>query len=254
MTHPRAYVGATWRSRRCSCCRSRRSRRSSFTWRSRSACSAALAIGLEHRRRLRRPAVARPRGVLRHRQLRGRSCWCIDFGISPWIGMFAGVAVVAVVAARDRAIRRCACAGPFFSLATIALLEVARLLVNHLEALDRRRRRAERAAADRPEMDDLPREVGLPAGGLRLPDAWCSGSAAPIRHSRFGYYLIAVREREDAARAVGSQRGPGEDRRGRDLRRADEPDRQLPRHVPHLHRAVRRRSRSSSRSRSRCSR
>ncbi len=125
----------------------------------------------------------------------------LQFGISPWVGMFAGVAVSALVALVI-AYPTLRLRGPFFSLASIAFLEVARLLVNHEESWT------------------------LGAGGVNVPlqiglkwmifrEKWayllvafgflmvvlCACRA--IRHSRFGFYLIAVREREDAARAIG---------------------------------------------------
>lgn len=123
------------------------------------------------------------------------------FGISPWLGMFAGVAVSAlaalVIASPTLRLR-----GPFFSLATIAFLEVARLLVNQEEHWTG-------GAAGL----NVPLQIGLKwmifrekwayllvAFGFLLLALWASWL---IRRSRFGYTLIAVREREDAARAIG---------------------------------------------------
>jgi branched-chain amino acid transport system ATP-binding protein/branched-chain amino acid transport system permease protein len=123
------------------------------------------------------------------------------FGLSPWIGMWAGAALSAMVGVgigypcfRLR--------GPFFSLATIAFLEVARLLAIHFKEL-----------------------TGGSAGlivPLKIGWAWMIfhdkfnyliiafgfllltlAVALVIRKSRLGYYLTAVREREDAARAAG---------------------------------------------------
>ena len=124
-----------------------------------------------------------------------------NFGISPWIGMFAGVGVSALVALVI-AYPTLRLRGPFFSLASIAFLEVARLLVNHEEAWTK-------GAGGL----NVPLQIGLKwmifrekwayllvaFGFLLLVLAICRA----IRHSRFGYYLIAVREREDAARAIG---------------------------------------------------
>lgn len=123
------------------------------------------------------------------------------FGISPWIGMFAGAAVSSVVALLI-AYPTLRLRGPFFSLATIAFLEVVRLMVVHLDGLT-----GGSAGLN------VPLQVGLQwmifrekwayllvAFGffvLTLMVSWV------IRQSRFGFYLIAVREREDAARAVG---------------------------------------------------
>ena len=125
----------------------------------------------------------------------------LHFGISPWVGMFAGVGVSALVALVI-AYPTLRLRGPFFSLASIAFLEVARLLVNHEEAWTH-------GAGGL----NVPLQIGLKwmifrekwayllvAFGFLMVVLWICRA---IRHSRFGYYLIAVREREDAARAIG---------------------------------------------------
>ncbi|GAC1357314.1 MAG: branched-chain amino acid ABC transporter ATP-binding protein/permease [Variovorax sp.] len=124
-----------------------------------------------------------------------------QFGISPWLGMFVGAGVSAL-AALVIAYPTLRLRGPFFSLASIAFLEVVRLLVNHEEAWTH-------GAAGL----NVPLQIGLRwmifrekwayllvAFGFLLVTLWICRA---IRHSRFGYYLIAVREREDAARAIG---------------------------------------------------
>ncbi|WP_114948283.1 ABC transporter permease subunit [Microvirga calopogonii] len=123
------------------------------------------------------------------------------FGISPWIGMWAGAALSAVVGIgigypcfRLR--------GPFFSLATIAFLEVVRLLSIHFTGLTG-------GAAGL----IVPLNLGWAwmifedkfnylyiAFGLLVLTLVVSWS---IRNSRLGFYLTAVREREDAALAAG---------------------------------------------------
>jgi branched-chain amino acid transport system permease protein len=125
----------------------------------------------------------------------------IHFGLSPWIGMFAGAAV-AVVAALVIAYPTLRLRGPFFALATIAFLEVCKLLVIHFEGFT-----GGSAGLN------VPLNIGLKwmifrekwiylaiAFGFLAVTLWISWA---IRYSRFGFYLIAVREREDAARAVG---------------------------------------------------
>jgi len=125
----------------------------------------------------------------------------IHFGLSPWIGMFGG-AIVAVVASLVIAYPTLCLRGPFFALATIAFLEVCRLLVVHFEGLT-----GGSAGLN------VPLNIGLQwmifrekwaylaiAFGFLVVTLWISWL---IRYSRFGFYLIAVREREDAARAVG---------------------------------------------------
>jgi branched-chain amino acid transport system permease protein len=124
-----------------------------------------------------------------------------DFGITPWLGMIAGAAISAVVAAiisyptlRLR--------GPFFALASIAILEVIRLLVIHEESW-----------TGGSSGISLPLNIGwkwivfrdkinyvVIAFAMFVVVLWV---AWLIRKARFGHYLIAIREREDAARAVG---------------------------------------------------
>ncbi len=122
-------------------------------------------------------------------------------GLTPWVGMWGGALVSAAVAVgigypcfRLR--------GPYFALATIAFLEVIRLLATHFHTV-----------------------TGGSAGlivPLNLGWAWmifhdkinylfiafgllllCLAVSLWVRHSRLGYYLTAVREREDAASAAG---------------------------------------------------
>ncbi|ALE88092.1 branched-chain amino acid ABC transporter ATP-binding protein/permease [Pseudomonas versuta] len=125
----------------------------------------------------------------------------INFGLSPWIGMFAGAilsALVAIVISWPCFRLR----GPFFALATIAVLEVVRLV-----------------AINQHDVTGGAAGLGVP---LKLGFEWMLfrprwpylliafgflvitlAVSWKIKTSRLGYYLIAVREREDAAHAVG---------------------------------------------------
>ena len=124
-----------------------------------------------------------------------------NFGITPWIGMIAGAlisGVVAVVISYPTLRLK----GPFFALSTIAILEVVRLLVIHEESW-----------TGGSSGISLPLNIGwtwivfrdkinyvIIAFVIFLLVLWASWF---IRKSRTGHYLIAIREREDAARAVG---------------------------------------------------
>lgn len=125
----------------------------------------------------------------------------LHLNLSPWIGMFVGAAVSTVLAV----IISWPCfrlRGPFFALATIAVLEVIRLLVINQHSLTG-------GAAG------LAVPLKLGAEWMLFRARWpylliAFGFLAitllvswKIKHSRLGYYLIAVREREDAAQAVG---------------------------------------------------
>ncbi|OZI69193.1 branched-chain amino acid ABC transporter ATP-binding protein/permease [Bordetella genomosp. 1] len=124
-----------------------------------------------------------------------------NFGISPWIGMLLGAVIsglVAVVISYPTLRLK----GPFFALSTIAILEVVRLLVIHEESW-----------TGGSSGISLPLNIGwtwivfrdkvnylIIAFALFLLVLWVSWL---IRKSRAGHYLIAIREREEAARAVG---------------------------------------------------
>ncbi|MEB2626224.1 branched-chain amino acid ABC transporter ATP-binding protein/permease [Pseudomonas sp. YuFO8] len=125
----------------------------------------------------------------------------IKLGVSPWIGMLVGACLSSIVAVliswpcfRLR--------GPFFALATIAVLEVVRLM-----------------AINQHDVTGGAAGLGVP---LKLGVEWMLfrprwpylliafgfliitlAVSWKIKNSRLGYYLIAVREREDAAHAVG---------------------------------------------------
>lgn len=125
----------------------------------------------------------------------------IHLQLTPWVGMLAGAAlstVLAVVISWPCFRLR----GPFFALATIAVLEVVRLVaINQQDITGGATGLA------------VPLKMGvewmlfrqrwpylLIAFGFLALTLWV---AWRLKHSRLGYYLIAVREREDAAQAVG---------------------------------------------------
>jgi branched-chain amino acid transport system permease protein len=122
-------------------------------------------------------------------------------GISPWLGMLVGI-LISIVVSLVIAYPTFRLRGPFFALATIAVLEVVRLLVVREVDLTG-------GAAGL----SVPLNIGfkwmifrektpylLITFGFLLLTLYVSWR---IRNSRLGFYLVAVREREDAARAVG---------------------------------------------------
>lgn len=124
-----------------------------------------------------------------------------NYGLSPWLGMFVGAVLSAAVgvAISYPCLRL---RGPFFALGTIAFLEVFRLLAIHQKDLTG-------GAAGlivplnigwkwmifREKFPYLLIAMGFLVLALIV--------ALVIKKSRFGYYLVAVREREDAAMALG---------------------------------------------------
>ncbi len=129
------------------------------------------------------------------------------FAIIPWLAGPVGAAV-AIVVAIFIAWPCLRLRGPFFALSTIAFLEVIRLLAIHFKDFTG-------GSAGLP----IPMFVGTE---MRIGWAWmlfrekenylfiafglmllCLAASWLVRRSRLGFYLVAVREREDAAKAVG---------------------------------------------------
>lgn len=123
------------------------------------------------------------------------------YGVSPWIGMlFGGVISIAVAIIISYPCFRLR--GPFFALATIAVLEVIRHMAIHQTDL------TGGAAGIAPPM-----KIGV--AWMMVREKWVYLAIAfgflcltlfaswRIKNSKLGFYLVAVREREDAALAVG---------------------------------------------------
>jgi branched-chain amino acid transport system permease protein len=131
------------------------------------------------------------------------STWLfINWGVSPWIGMWAG-AVLAVVAAVIVGISCLHLRGAYFALATIAFGMVVKTLVDNADQLLGGPRGLEvTLLRDAPWQFQHTRKefyyaVALVFTGVAL---WVNHR---ILHSRFGYYLAAVRNEQDAALALG---------------------------------------------------
>jgi len=122
-------------------------------------------------------------------------------GISPWIGMMAGGAVAALLAACI-GVPAFRLRGPYFALATLALAEVTRIIAIYWEEMTG-------GAAGL----FLPPQTGFVAMSWneKEPFLWLTigylavvwATAALIKQSRSGYFMAAVREDQDAAGVAG---------------------------------------------------
>ena len=125
----------------------------------------------------------------------------IGYDLSPWITMVPAAIFAALVAMliswptfRLR--------GPFFAIATLAFNEVAFVIANHFDSV-----------TGGPRGILIPFKAGF--ANMIFKERWqyavlmfvfvalVIGSTVVLRRSRLGYYLLAVREDEDAARAAG---------------------------------------------------
>ena len=125
----------------------------------------------------------------------------VVFDLSPWLTMVPAALFAALVATliswptfRLR--------GPFFAIATLAFNEVAFVIANHFDSV-----------TGGPRGIMIPFKAGF--GNMIFRERWqyavlmfgfvavVVGVTMLLRRSRLGYYLLAVREDEDAARAAG---------------------------------------------------
>ncbi len=131
----------------------------------------------------------------------------IRYGLTPWLGGLIGAAVSAIAGVL-LAWPTLRLRGPFYTLSTIAILQVARLLAIHEKELT-----GGSAGLPVPMFADGELRIGwtwllfrekentvIVAFGLLL---LAMGVSWWVRRSRLGFQLVAIREREDAARAVG---------------------------------------------------
>lgn len=125
----------------------------------------------------------------------------IRFGFSPWLTMVP-IAIFAAGVAMLISWPTFRLRGPFFAIATLAFNEVAFVLANHFDSL-----------TGGPRGLMIPYKAGFE--NMIFRERWqyallmfvfvavVIATCVWLRRSRLGYYLLAVREDEDAARAAG---------------------------------------------------
>ncbi len=127
----------------------------------------------------------------------------VYWGLTPWLGMWAGAAVAALMGwFVGYLCFRYGIRGPYFALVTIALAEAMLYLVTNIRVLGGARGLEVPWKGHNPLLIQFGSKAGyyyialvLAAVGI-LVTYWFS-------RRRFGYYLVAVRENEDAAQALG---------------------------------------------------
>ena len=125
----------------------------------------------------------------------------LEWGLTPWIGLIPG-AIVSAVLGPLIFLPTFRLKGSFFAIATLAFNEVAFVFANYLESV-----------TGGPRGLQVPFRAGWsnmifadPRGYTLLMFVFMAltvGITIMLMRSRLGYYLLAVREDEDAARAAG---------------------------------------------------
>jgi branched-chain amino acid transport system permease protein len=125
----------------------------------------------------------------------------IRLGVSPWVGILPGAIVCAIVGPLIF-LPTFRLKGSFFAIATLAFNEVAFVFANYLESL-----------TGGPRGLQIPFRASLSNMIFADPRAYAAlmfvfmaiavAVSVLLMRSRLGYYLLAVREDEDAARAAG---------------------------------------------------
>lgn len=125
----------------------------------------------------------------------------LDWALSPWLGLLPGAVACAIIGPLIF-LPTFRLKGSFFAIATLAFNEVALVLANYADSLTGGPRGVQvpfRAAFGNMIFQD-PRAYAVIMFGFMTITLAC---AVILMRSRLGYYLLAVREDEDAARAAG---------------------------------------------------
>jgi len=117
-------------------------------------------------------------------------------GISPWASVFLGM-VLAVICAAMIGTISFRLRGPYFALCTIAFAEVLRLVAKNLPSVT-----GGDVGAQVPALFTHSATRSFYWSGVLLT-AFAFALSAWIERSRFGYYLMAIREDQDTALSVG---------------------------------------------------
>lgn len=125
-----------------------------------------------------------------------------DLGVSPWIGMFAGMAAAGLMAAFIGVLSfRYKLKGDYFALATLAFAEMLRVIFNNTEALH-----AAQGVMITYKKDWRVMQFAGKSGYLYMAFvmlALITFGMYKLQRSKTGLYFVAIRENEEAAQALG---------------------------------------------------
>lgn len=126
----------------------------------------------------------------------------VDFGVNPWIGLILGMVAAGIVAAGIGYLSfHYNLKGDYFALATMAFCEIFRVIFKNTKALHAA------SGVSIPFSKNIAlMQFGSKAGFLYVAYimlALITFGLYKIRRTKMGLYFVAVRENEDAARALG---------------------------------------------------
>lgn len=126
----------------------------------------------------------------------------VDFGVNPWIGLILGMVAAGIVAAGIGYLSfHYNLKGDYFALATMAFCEIFRVIFKNTKALHAA------SGVSIPFSKNIAlMQFGSKAGFLYVAFimlALITFGLYKIRRTKMGLYFVAVRENEDAARALG---------------------------------------------------
>ncbi len=126
-----------------------------------------------------------------------------QYGISPWIGMWIGGVLAGIFGLfLGYSAFRCGLKGPFFLLVTIAAAQIVMLVVLNCRALGGASGLTVPYVGSHPALFQFESKIAYYYVAVGLLAAGILVSILVSRH-RLGYYLVAIRENEDAACALG---------------------------------------------------
>lgn len=130
------------------------------------------------------------------------SILAVDYGVNPWLGMIAGMILAGIIGALIGYLSfHYHLRGDYFALATMAFCEILRVIVKNTKAFHAATGVTIKYSKDWTQMQFGGKEGYLYAAFIML--ALITFGLYKIRRTKVGLYFVAIRENEDAAKALG---------------------------------------------------